>query len=70
VVYVLHNRLSDWLDGYQFADLLTAMIHLSHKSEWDYELITTNQFSYITIEDEAFIYRRRKLEPAVRQHDD
>jgi len=70
VIYVLHNRLGDWLDGYQFADLLTAMIHLSHKSKWDYKLITTNQFSYITIDDEAFIYRRRKLEPAVHQNDD
>jgi len=70
VIKVLHNRLSDYLEDYHFSDLLTAIIHLSHKSEWDYELITTNQFSYITIDDEAFVYRRRKLEPAVLEHNE
>lgn len=70
VIKVLHNRLSDWLEGYQFADLLTAIIHLSHKPKWDFELITTNQFSYVTIDDEAFIYRRRKLKKSVIENNE
>jgi len=70
VIHVLHNRLSEWLEEYQFTDLLTAIIHLSHKSDWEYNLITTNQFSYITIDDEAFIYRRRKLEQTVSDNNE
>ena len=57
----IHYRLNDWLDGYCFTDLLTAVIRLNHKIDWNYQLVTTNRFLYIIIDDNAFIYRQRKL---------
>jgi hypothetical protein len=61
MIATLHHRLYDWLEGYHFPDLLTVIIRLNHKTDWSYELITTNRFAYITINNDAFLYRRRKL---------
>lgn len=61
MIATLHYRLNDWLEGYHFPDLLTAIIRLNHKTGWDYELTTTNRFAYIAIDNDAFLYRRRKL---------
>ncbi len=61
LVASLHYRLDGWLEGYCFTDLLIAMIRLNHKTDWNYQLITTNNFFYITIESNAFVYRQRQL---------
>ncbi len=61
LVATLHYRLEGWLEGYCFTDLLIAMIRLNHKTDWNYQLITTNHFFYITIESNAFVYRQRLL---------
>lgn len=61
LVATLHYRLNDWLEGYRFTDLLTVIIRLTHKTNWDYQVVTNNKFHYITIGDDAFKYRQRKL---------
>jgi len=61
LIATMHYRLENWLEGYEFTDLLTVMIRLNHKSNWKYRVITTNKFSYIAIDSNAFVYRRRKL---------
>lgn len=61
IVAMLHYRLKDWLDGYNFSDLLTAMIRLSHKTNHEYQVVTHNKFHYITIDESTFKYRQRKL---------
>lgn len=61
IIATMHYRLEDWLKGYVFTDLLTVIIRLSHKSDWNYHVVTTNKFSYVTINEDAFVYRRRKL---------
>ncbi len=61
IVAVLHYRLCDELEGYHFPDLLMAITRLNHKIDWDYEVMTSNQFLRISLQDDAFIYRKRQL---------
>ncbi len=62
MVATLHYRLHEWLDDYSFPDLLMAVTRLSYKTDWKYQLITSNHYSYVTINDDSFIYRKRRLE--------
>ncbi len=64
MVATVHYRLYEWLDDYSFPDLLIAINKLDYKTDWDYKLITTNHYSFISIDNQSFIYRRCRLEIA------
>lgn len=61
MIAMLHYRLEGWLNGYCFPDLLTAIIRLKNKKDWEYEVVSTNIFSYVSIDNQAFVYRQRLL---------
>lgn len=64
---MMHYRIEPYFRDYQFTDLLTAIVHLSHqykKGELGFKLVTSNKRKQIQHGDEAYIYRVQKLEVA------
>lgn len=65
VIAMLHYRLLDFLPDYHFSDLLTASIRLSHvyaeAGNNSMSLINTNRQRRLEFEQQAYIYRRRRL---------
>ena len=65
LIAMLHYRLIDFLPDYQFSDLLTASIRLSHEFTGNDRsglyLVNTNKHVRIAFEDQSYVYRRRRL---------
>jgi hypothetical protein len=65
VIAMLHYRLLDFLPDYQFSDLLTASIRLSHVyaslENNSMPLINTNRLRRLEFEQQAYVYRCRRL---------
>ena len=65
LIAMLHYRLIDFLPDYQFSDLLTASIRLSHEFTGEDRsglyLVNTNKHVRIAFEDQSYVYRRRRL---------
>lgn len=65
LIAMLHYRLLDFLPNYQFSDLLTASIRLSHEFTGNDRsglyLVNTNKHVRIAFEDQSYVYRRRRL---------
>ena len=66
LIAMLHFRLLEFLPNYQFSDLLTASIRLSHEFTGNersaMNLVNTNKHVRIEFEEQAYVYRRRRLE--------
>jgi hypothetical protein len=66
LIAMLHYRLLDFLPNYQFSDLLTASIRLSHEFAGNDRstmcLVNTNKHARIEFEQQSYVYRRRRLE--------
>lgn len=57
---VLHYRLQEVFDDYQFTDLMAAVTRLRQNDE-NFQLKTTNKMAYISYQDTIYVYRRRQL---------
>ena len=68
LVRELHGRLDGLMEGYRFADLLSALNRLINTPPEGFRVVTTNRFRSLapaagfSNPDEQFVYRRRRLE--------
>lgn len=66
LIAMLHYRLLEFIPNYQFSDLLTASIRLSHEFTGNdrsaMNLVNTNKHVRIEFEEQTYVYRRRRLE--------
>lgn len=57
IIATLHYRLKDLLPGYQFIDLINAIVHFRKKVLDGKQLIKTNQKAFIQHNNEYYVYR-------------
>ena len=57
IIATLHYRLKDLLPGYQFIDLINAIVHFRKKVLDGKKLIKTNQKAFIQHNNEYYVYR-------------
>ena len=63
LVRELHGRLQDFVEGYQFSDLLMVINRLSNSPPSGSRLRMLNRFRTLSDESgEVYVYRRRVLE--------
>jgi hypothetical protein len=56
----LHYRLKDVFDDYHLMDLLSAVTRMRKQPD-DFHLRTTNKKTYISHDEQVFVYRRKRL---------